>query len=97
MELHESRDQGLANSVSLPPASQWRFSFEQGRRLEKDPQGERYQMVLAWFQTDILWLLCGLLFFAPLLYVRLACGHPDTLHQRQFCASHLQFRFCHGD
>lgn len=97
MQLHEQSDQGLANSVSLPPASQWRLGFEQGRRLEGATHSERYQMVLAWFQHDILGLLCGLLFFVPLIYVRQACGHFGYLHKQQLLGHHLQFRFCHSD
>lgn len=97
MQLHESSDPGLANSASLPPASQWRLGFEQGRRLEGATHTERYQMVLAWFQHDILGLLSGLLSFVPLIYVRQACGHVGYLHKRQLCGHHLQFRFCHGD
>lgn len=58
MQLHEQSDPGLVNSVGLPPASQWRLGFEQGRRLEGATHTERYQMVLAWFQHDILGLLC---------------------------------------
>ena len=97
MQLHEQSDQGLASSVSLPPASQWRLGFEQGRRLEGATHPERYQMVLAWFQHDILGLLCGLLFFVLLIYVRQACGHFGYLHRRQLLGHHLQFRFCHDD
>ena len=97
MQLHESSDQGLANSVSLPPASQWRHSFEQGRRLEGTRGPDLYQMLLAWFQHEILGLLCGLLFFLPLIYLRQWPGCLGHLHQRQLLCHHLQFRFCHGD
>lgn len=34
MLFHEPANPGLADNVSLPPASQWRLGFEQGRRLE---------------------------------------------------------------
>ena len=57
-----SQRTGLADNVSLPPASQWRLGFEQGRRLEGAAHAELYQMLLAWFQHEILGLLCGLLF-----------------------------------
>ncbi|MFQ2099108.1 hypothetical protein [Aeromonas sanarellii] len=70
MQLHEPSHQGLADSVSLPPAGQWRLGFEQGRRLEGANHPEPYQMLLAWFQHEILGLLCGLLFFLPLIYFR---------------------------
>ncbi|MGL6477735.1 hypothetical protein ACSZN0_00735 [Aeromonas caviae] len=62
MLFHEPANPGLADNVSLPPASQWRLGFEQGRRLEGAAHTELYQMLLAWFQHEILGLLCGLLF-----------------------------------
>ena len=62
MLFHEPANPGLADNVSLPPASQWRLGFEQGRRLEGAAHAELYQMLLAWFQHEILGLLCGLLF-----------------------------------
>ncbi|MGN5028264.1 hypothetical protein ACTFBV_05785 [Aeromonas rivipollensis] len=65
MQLHEPPAPGLADSVSLPPVSQWRHSVEQGRRLEGTRGPDLYQMLLAWFQHEILGLLCGLLFFLP--------------------------------
>nr|WP_270824252.1 hypothetical protein [Aeromonas sp. QDB69] len=97
MQLHEPPAPGLADSVSLPPASQWRLSFEQGRRLEGTRGPDLYQMLLAWFQHEILGLLCGLLFFLPLIYLRQWPGCLGHLHQRQLLCHHLQFRFCHGD
>ena len=97
MQLHEPPAPGLADSVSLAPASQWPHSFVQGR----GPGGARgpdlYQMLLAWFQHEILGLLCGLLFFLPLIYLRQWPGCLGHLHQRQLLCHHLQFRFCHGD
>ena len=53
MQLHEPPAPGLADSVSLPPVSQWRLSFEQGRRLEGARDPDLYQMLLAWFQHEI--------------------------------------------
>ena len=97
MQLHGASDQGLANSVSLPPAAHWRLGVEQGRRLESASHPELYQMLLAWFQHEILGLLCGLLFFLPLIYLRQWPGCLGHLHQRQLLCHHLQFRFCHGD
>ncbi len=97
MQLHEPSDTGLVNSVSLPPVSQWRLSFEQGRRLEGTRGPDLYQMLLAWFQHEILGLLCGLLFFLPLIYLRQWPNCLGHLHQRQLLCHHLQFRFCHGD
>ena len=97
MQLHEPSDTGLVNSVSLPPGGQWRLSFEQGRRLEGAAQAELYEVLLAWFQHDILGLLCGLLFFLPLIYLRQWPNCLGHLHQRQLLCHHLQFRFCHGD
>lgn len=96
MQLHGASDQGLANSVSLPPAAHWRLSFEQGRRLESASHSELYQMLLAWFQHEILGLLCGLLFFLPLIYLRQLSGYFGYLHKRLLICHHLQFRFCHG-
>ncbi|MFM9755513.1 hypothetical protein ACKKBH_01075 [Aeromonas dhakensis] len=97
MQLHEPAQRGLLDSVSLPPASQWRLGFEQGRRLEGDAHAELYQMLLAWFQHEILGLLCGLLFFPPLIYLRQLAEHFGYLHRRLRCCHHLQFRFCHSD
>ena len=96
MQLHEPPAPGLADNLSLPPASQWRLSFEQGRRLEGARDPDLYQMLLAWFQHEILGLLCGLLFFLPLIYLRQWPGCLGHLHQRQLLCHHLQFRFCHG-
>ena len=97
MQLHEPPAPGLADNLSLPPASQWRLSFEQGRRLEGAWDPDLYQMLLAWFQHEILGLLCGLLFFLPLIYLRQWPNCLGHLHQRQLLCHHLQFRFCHGD
>ncbi len=97
MQLHEPPAPGLADNLSLPPASQWRLSFEQGRRLEGARDPDIYQMLLAWFQHEILGLLCGLLFFLPLIYLRQWPNCLGHLHQRQLLCHHLQFRFCHGD
>ncbi|QBX70327.1 hypothetical protein E4630_05315 [Aeromonas hydrophila] len=97
MQLHEPADPGLVNSVSLPPGGQWRLSFEQGRRLEGAAQAELYQVLLAWFQHDILGLLCGLLFFLPLIYLRQLSDYFGYLHRWQLSCHHLQFRFCHSD
>ncbi len=97
MQLHEPPALGLADNLSLPPASQWRLSFEQGRRLEEARDPDLYQMLLAWFQHEILGLLCGLLFFLPLIYLRQWPNCLGHLHQRQLLCHHLQFRFCHGD
>ena len=97
MQLHEPPAPGLADSVSLPPASQWRHSVEQGRRPESASPSELHQMLLAWFQHEILGLLCGLLFFLPLIYLRQWPNCLGHLHQRQLLCHHLQFRFCHGD
>ncbi|MDW4560416.1 hypothetical protein [Aeromonas rivipollensis] len=97
MQLHEPPAPGLADNLSLPPASQWRLSFEQGRRLEGARDPDLYQMLLAWFQHEILGLLCGLLFFLPLIYLRQWPNCLGHLHQRQLLCHHLQFRFCHGD
>ena len=97
MQLHEPPASGLADSVSLPPASQWRLSFEQGRRLEGARDPDLYQILLAWFQHEILGWLCGLLFFLPLIYLRQLPGCLGHLHQRQLLCHHLQFRFCQGD
>lgn len=97
MQLHEQSDPGLVNSVGLPPASQWRLGFEPGRRLEGSTHSERYQMVLAWFQHDILGLLCGLLLVLPLLYVRQLPVYFSYLDRRLLRCRHLQYRFCHGD
>jgi len=97
MQLHEPSDTGLVNSVSLPPGGQWRLSFEQGRRLESASHPEFYQMLLAWFQHEILGLLCGLLFFLPLIYLRQLSSYLGDLHKRLLFGQHLQFRFCHGD
>ncbi|WP_113719879.1 hypothetical protein [Aeromonas salmonicida] len=96
MQLHEPSDTGLVNSVSLPPGGQWRLSFEQGRRLESASHSELYQMLRAWFQHEILGLLCGLLFFLPLIYLRQLSGYFGYLHKRLLICHHLQFRFCHG-
>ncbi|CAJ1798083.1 hypothetical protein [Aeromonas salmonicida] len=92
MQLHEPSDTGLVNSVSLPPGGQWRLSFEQGRRLESASHPELYQILLAWFQREIL----GLLFFLPLIYLRQLSGYFGYLHKRLLICHHLQFRFCHG-
>ena len=97
MLFHEPANPGLADNVSLPPASQWRLGFEQGRRLEGAAHAELYQMLLAWFQHEILGLLCGLLFFLPLIYLRQLSGYFGYLHKRLLICHHLQFRFCHGD
>ena len=97
MQLHEPPAPGLADNLSLPPASQWRLSFEQGRRLVGARDPDLYQMLLAWFQHEILGLLCGLLFFLPLIYLRQWPNCLGHLHQRQLLCHHLQFRFCHGD
>ncbi|MFQ2455928.1 hypothetical protein ACK316_03900 [Aeromonas caviae] len=97
MQLHEPADPGLVNSVSLPPASQWRLGFEQGRRLEGTAQAELYQVLLAWFQHEILGLLCGLLFFLPLIYLRQRPDYFGALHTRRLRCHHLQYRFCQGD
>ncbi len=97
MQLHEPPAPGLADNLSLPPASQWRLSFEQGRRLEGARDPDLYQMLLAWFQHEILGLLCGLLFFQPLIYLRQWPNCLGHLHQRQLLCHYLQFRFCHGD
>ena len=97
MQLHEPPAPGLADNLSLPPASQWRLSFEQGRRLEGARDPDLYQILLAWFQHEILGLLCGLLFFLPLIYLRQWPNCLGHLHQRQLLCHHLQFRFCHGD
>lgn len=97
MQLHQPSDSGLIDSVSLLPGGQWRLGVEQGRRLEGSTHPERYQMLLAWFQHDILGLLCGLLFFLPLIYLRRRPDYFGHLHQRRLLCHHLQFRFCHGD
>ena len=97
MQLHEPPAPGLADSVSLPPASQWRLSFEQGRRLEGTRDPDLYQMLLAWFQHEILGLLCGLLFFLPLIYLRQRPDYFGALHTRRLRCHHLQYRFCQGD
>lgn len=89
--------QGLDNSVSQPPGGQWRLGVEQGRRLERGSDPELYQMLLAWFQHDILGLLCGLLFFLPLIYLRQRSDYFGYLHKRWLVCHHLQFRFCHSD
>ncbi|MFM4705787.1 hypothetical protein [Aeromonas caviae] len=97
MQLHEPADPGLVNSVSLPPGGQWRLSFEQGRRLEGAAQAEIYEVLLAWFQHEILGLLCGLLFFLPLIYLRQRPDYFGALHTRRLRCHHLQYRFCQGD
>lgn len=97
MQLHEPPAPGLADNLSLPPASQWRLGFEQGRRLEGANHPEPYQMLLAWFQHEILGLLCGLLFFLPLIYFRQLPDCFGYLHTRRLRCHHLQFRFCQGD
>jgi len=97
MQLHQPPASGLADNLSLPPASQWRLSFEQGLRLEGARDPDLYQMLLAWFQHEILGWLCGLLFFLPLIYLRQLPGCLGHLHQRQLLCHHLQYRFCHGD
>ncbi len=97
MQLHGASDQGLANGVSLPPAAHWRLGVEQGRRLEGANHPHFDQMLLAWFQHDILGLLCGLLFFLPLIYLRQLYSYLGDLHKRLLFGQHLQFRFCHGD
>lgn len=97
MQLHGASDQGLANSVSLPPAAHWRLGVEQGRWLEGANHPHFDQMLLAWFQHDILGLLCGLLFFLPLIYLRQLSSYLGDLHKRLLFGQHLQFRFCHGD
>ena len=97
MQLHEPPVSELADSVSLPPASQWRLSFEQGRRLEGTRGPDLYQMLLAWFQHEILGLLCGLLFFLPLIYLRQRPDYFGALHTRRLRCHHLQYRFCQGD
>lgn len=97
MALQDPINQRLVDTVGLLPGNQWRHGVEQGRRLAKERDGHLYQMLLAWFQHDILDLLCGLLFFVPLIYVRQACGHFGYLHKQQLLGHHLQFRFCHGD
>lgn len=97
MQLHEPADPGLINSVSLPPGGQWRLGFEQGRRLEGTNHPEPYQMLLAWFQHEILGLLCGLLFFLPLIYLRQRPDYFGALHTRRLRCHHLQYRFCQGD
>lgn len=97
MQLHEPPAPGLADNLSLPPASQWRLSFEQGRRLEGAIDPDLYQMLLAWFQHEILGLLCGLLFFLPLIYFRQLPDCFGYLHTRRLRCHHLQFRFCQGD
>ena len=97
MQLHEPPVSELADSVSLPPVSQWRLSFEQGRRLEGTRGPDLYQMLLAWFQHEILGLLCGLLFFLPLIYLRQRPDYFGALHTRRLRCHHLQYRFCQGD
>lgn len=97
MQLHEPPVSELADSVSLPPASQWRLSAEQGRRLEGTRDPDPYQMLLAWFQHEILGLLCGLLFFLPLIYLRQRPDYFGALHTRRLRCHHLQYRFCQGD
>ena len=97
LQLHEPADPGLVNSVSLPPGGQWRLSFEQGRRLEGAAQAEIYEVLLAWFQHEILGLLCGLLFFLPLIYLRQRPDYFGALHTRRLRCHHLQYRFCQGD
>lgn len=97
MQLHEPVDPGLVNSVSLPPGGQWRLNFEQGRRLEGAAQAELYEVLLAWFQHEILGLLCGLLFFLPLIYLRQRPDYFGALHTRRLRCHHLQYRFCQGD
>ncbi|MFM5023642.1 hypothetical protein ACET9O_00465 [Aeromonas caviae] len=97
MLFHEPANPGLADNVSLPPASQWRLGFEQGRRLEGAAHAELYQMLLAWFQHEILGLLCGLLFFLPLIYLRQRPDYFGALHTRRLRCHHLQYRFCQGD
>jgi hypothetical protein len=37
-------------------------------------------MLLAWFQHEILGLLCGLLFFLPLIYLRQRPDYFGALH-----------------
>ncbi|MCX7133182.1 hypothetical protein [Aeromonas sp.] len=93
MQLHEPSDTGLVNSVSLPPGGQWRLSFEQGRRLESASHPELYQMLLAWFQHEILGLLCGLLFFLPLIYLRQLSLLPRPLASGLLLSAHRIRRF----
>ena len=97
MALQDPINQRLVDTVGLLPGNQWRHGVEQGRRLAKERDGHLYQMLLAWFQHEILGLLCGLLFFLPLIYLRQWPGCLGHLHQRQLLCHHLQFRFCHGD
>jgi hypothetical protein len=97
MQLHVSPASRLADGIGLPPGGQWRLSFEQGRRLEGEAKPHFYQVLLAWFQTDILGLLSGLLFFLPLIYLRQIPAYFGQLHRHRLSCHHLQFRFCHGD
>ncbi len=97
MLFHEPANPGLADNVSLPPGGQWRLSFEQDRRLEGAAQAELYEVLLAWFQHEILGLLCGLLFFLPLIYLRQRPDYFGALHTRRLRCHHLQYRFCQGD
>ncbi|MGL5815815.1 MAG: hypothetical protein ACRCYW_21240 [Aeromonas sp.] len=97
VQLYQVADGRLTKEIGLPPGGQWRLSLEQGRRLESSSSPEFYRELLAWFQHDILGLLCGLLFFLPLIYLRQGSDHFGSLHRRLLGCHHLQFRFCHGD
>lgn len=97
MQLYQVADSRLTNDIGLPPGGQWRLGFEQGRRLESGSDPEFYQMLLAWFQHDILGLLCGLLFFLPLIYLRQSPVYFGYIHRHRLACHHLQFRFCHCD
>ncbi|MGY3902348.1 hypothetical protein ACW5XF_07755 [Aeromonas lusitana] len=97
MQLYQVADSRLTKEIGLPPGGQWRLGAEQVRRLESSSHPEFYQVLLAWFQHDILGLLCGLLFFLPLIYLRQVPDHFGYLHRRLLGCHHLQFRFCHGD
>ncbi|MGN4992685.1 hypothetical protein [Aeromonas sp. 97A] len=56
MALQDPLNQRLVDTVGLLPGNQWRHEVEQGRRLAKERDGHLYQMLLAWFQHDILGL-----------------------------------------
>ena len=97
MALQDPINQRLVDTVGLLPGNQWRHGVEQGRRLAKERDGHLYQMLLAWFQHEILGLLCGLLFFLPLIYLRQRPDYFGALHTRRLRCHHLQYRFCQGD
>ena len=91
---------GRSTGHSLAPSTQIQFMNNQSKKCLSEQHcahTELYQMLLAWFQHEILGLLCGLLFFLPLIYLRQRPDYFGALHTRRLRCHHLQYRFCQGD